>query len=144
MILFWIVLLPVLGGVAAWIAGRVKAALARWLSLAALGLDLVLVLGVWLGRFRDFAQGPPQRWVLELRWPWIARSLSHPSLALGGLAAAAAGAEPWEVLVNEHERDGLLTSEDMIQVMLAVAENPQRGAHWQPWLKRLAYKNSKL
>ena len=43
MILFWLVIIPVAAGVAAWAAGRLKGAWPRWISLAALGLDLAPV-----------------------------------------------------------------------------------------------------
>ena len=46
MILVWFIMLPLLGGVLAWYTGRRNADASRWISAAALSLDLVLVLVV--------------------------------------------------------------------------------------------------
>jgi NADH-quinone oxidoreductase subunit M len=86
MILFWLVFVPAIGGVAALAAGRVRAIWSRWISLSALGIDLILVLGVWLGRSHEFALGPSLRWVLEVRWAWIPRFGIGFHLALDGLS----------------------------------------------------------
>ena len=44
MILLWLILTPLIGGVLAGFTGRRNNALPRWLSLACLAIDLVLVL----------------------------------------------------------------------------------------------------
>lgn len=86
MIIFWLVFIPVVGGVAAWAAGRVRPTWARWISLGALSIDLVLVLGAWMRHFHDFAIGPSLRWVFEVRWAWIPRFGIGFHLALDGLS----------------------------------------------------------
>ena len=47
MILVWFILLPFLGGILSWYAGRRNTEASRWISAAALSLDLVLALVVW-------------------------------------------------------------------------------------------------
>jgi NADH-quinone oxidoreductase subunit M len=86
MMLFWLILVPVVGGAAAWAAGRVRKAWARWISLGALGLDLVLVVNAWLRHAQEFATGSSGRWVFELRWEWIPRFGIGFHLALDGLS----------------------------------------------------------
>ena len=47
MILLWLILTPLIGGVLAGFSGRRNNALSRWLSLVCLAIDLVLVLVLW-------------------------------------------------------------------------------------------------
>ncbi len=86
MILLWLLLIPVAGGLAAWAAGRRRPVSARWLSLAALGLDLILIIGLWVRRFHDFAISSSPRWVIELSRAWIPRFGIGFHLALDGLS----------------------------------------------------------
>ena len=56
MILLWLLLIPLLGGIMAWPAARLHPHLPRLISLAALAIDLVLALliprsGIWLASF---------------------------------------------------------------------------------------------
>ncbi len=86
MILFWLVIIPAAAGAAAWAAGRLKDVWARWISLAALGLDLALVVGLWVRRFSGLAIGPAARWLIDLNWTWIPRFGIGFHLALDGLS----------------------------------------------------------
>ncbi len=47
MILLWLIVILLVGGLLGWVAARVNPLLCRSISLAAVGLDFVLVLGVW-------------------------------------------------------------------------------------------------
>ena len=51
MILLWLILTPLIGGVLAGFSGRRNNALSRWLSLACLAIDLVLVLVLWATQY---------------------------------------------------------------------------------------------
>jgi NADH-quinone oxidoreductase subunit M len=70
--LVWLVAVLLAGGVLAWLLGRRAPSAARWVSLLALGIDLVL-----LALIRVRAPGVPldlvggDRWMAELAWPWI-------------------------------------------------------------------------
>ena len=44
-----LILVPLLAGFLAWIAGRWRPAASRWIALAAMAVDLVLVLALWAG-----------------------------------------------------------------------------------------------
>ena len=50
MILIWLIIIPLIGGLAAWILGNRNSALSRWLSLAALALDAVLLISLLVER----------------------------------------------------------------------------------------------
>jgi NADH-quinone oxidoreductase subunit M len=86
MILLWLLLIPAAGGLAAWAAGRRRPVRARWISLAALGIDLVLIIGLWVRRFHEFAVDPSPRWVIELSRAWIPRFGIGFHLAIDGLS----------------------------------------------------------
>ena len=76
MILFWIVIIPFAGGLLAWVAGsrgpygeRKNALLARWISLASLSADLILVLCLWLGK--PCAALPAGVWIADMNRSWL-------------------------------------------------------------------------
>ncbi|MFB6375576.1 MAG: NuoM family protein, partial [Bradymonadaceae bacterium] len=63
----FLVLLPLVGGLIAWGAGRVRPSAARGTSMAVLGIGLVVsVAWVWVR-----AAGPASGWMAEIQWPWI-------------------------------------------------------------------------
>jgi len=79
MILAWIILLPLFGGAAAWLAGRRSASAARAIALAAMAIDLALAASAWLGHAG--ASG----WFAEFQRPWLPHISVH--LGLDGLSA---------------------------------------------------------
>ncbi|MGD0231687.1 MAG: NADH-quinone oxidoreductase subunit M [Syntrophorhabdales bacterium] len=68
MILAAILFVPTLGGIAAWLAGFWSPRLPRWVSLAALVLDFILVVALWLASPGLAAKGA---WIASFRAPWI-------------------------------------------------------------------------
>ncbi|HUH66103.1 MAG TPA: NADH-quinone oxidoreductase subunit M [Syntrophales bacterium] len=81
MILFWIVFIPLAGGLLAWLAGtrgplagRKKDLSARFISLAALVLDTILVVFLFLGKPAGIAGGV---WLARVNWSWL------PALGIG-------------------------------------------------------------
>ena len=85
MILVWFIMLPLLGGVLAWYAGRRNAEACRWISAIALSLDLVLVLVVWYLYFDSAAAGPGA-WIIDFNRQWIPQLGIGFHLALDGLS----------------------------------------------------------
>ncbi len=82
MILFWLIAIPVIGGVAAWPAGRLGRGAARAMAIAALAADLALLATTLAGG----APIPPGTdWLLQLDWAWIPRFGMRFHLALDGL-----------------------------------------------------------
>lgn len=74
--------IPVAGGLLAWPGQRFGRDAPRWIALAALLLDGLLLLAVFGGR-ADLAQGS---WFSELRLPWIPRFGIEFHLAMDGLS----------------------------------------------------------
>ena len=80
MILLWLILIPLAGGLLAWLLGRRSPTTPRWVALGALGLEAALSLLLW-------AQGGAagDGWLAELRQPWIPQLGVSFFLALDGL-----------------------------------------------------------
>ncbi len=85
MILVWLIIIPLVGGLAAWTLGGKNATLSRWVSLAALGLDLVLLISFWSDLSSRDALGRGT-WLIELSRPWVPQLGIGIHLAMDGLS----------------------------------------------------------
>ncbi len=85
MILIWLIIIPLIGGLAAWFLGNRNAILARWISLAALALDVVLLISFWPNNAiqLDLTHGA---WLIEINKPWIPQLGISLHLAMDGLS----------------------------------------------------------
>ncbi len=79
MMLAWLILLPVVGAVAAWQGERAHRDAPRWISLMALLLELGLVLAIW-------TRAAPGPWLAEAYWRWIPKLGIAIRLDLDGLS----------------------------------------------------------
>ena len=82
MLLSWLIIIPLAGGILAWVAGsrgpyaeKGNAALCRWISLAALAAALVPVVWLWLEGHSVAAPGAS--WLARTNVPWL------PALGIG-------------------------------------------------------------
>lgn len=85
MILIWFILIPLMGGLLAWLFGRGNDRSARWISLIALVIDFILVLSL-LVKYPDrtgLINGP---WLAEVNLEWIPRLGIGFHLAMDGLS----------------------------------------------------------
>ncbi|HVS12737.1 MAG TPA: NADH-quinone oxidoreductase subunit M [Thermoanaerobaculia bacterium] len=80
MILVALFLVPLVGGLLAWLARDRHALFSRWISLAALAIDLVLALRLW---GRDAGEGG---WIALASWEWIPRLGIGLRLGVDGLS----------------------------------------------------------
>ena len=86
MSLLWLISVPFVGGVLAWLAGRYREELARWVALASAALGLLLALAIWVRNPVAPLPGGGERWLLEVGWDWIPRLGIRFQLALDGLS----------------------------------------------------------
>jgi NADH-quinone oxidoreductase subunit M len=86
MITVWFIVIPLAGGLAAWAAGRTSDRAARWISLAAMGLDLALALLVWAESPAHVEIVGGGAWLAQVRWPWIPELGASFHLAMDGLS----------------------------------------------------------
>jgi NADH-quinone oxidoreductase subunit M len=81
MMLPWLVLIPAIGGVLAWVGQRQGSRWPRWIALATLGLDFALALVPWVAP--DAATGV---WLADFNQPWIPQLGIRFHLGLDGLS----------------------------------------------------------
>lgn len=91
MILIWMILLPLLGGLTAWYAGRRNTAAARWVSLLALTAGLILVCVVWVENFGGMELHKQGVWLVEFQHEWIPLLGIGFHLAMDGISLLLAG-----------------------------------------------------
>ena len=86
MILLWLIVILLVGGLSAWAAGRWSASASRWISLIAVSADFVIGLLVWIRSAGHVDLLQQQAWLRELDWNWIPQFGIHFHLALDGLS----------------------------------------------------------
>jgi NADH-quinone oxidoreductase subunit M len=86
MILAWLIAVPALGGLLAWLVNRLSSRWTRWISLIAITLDLVLALYLWSRYFGQAALSTRGPWLVELNRPWIPQLGISFHLGLDGLS----------------------------------------------------------
>jgi NADH-quinone oxidoreductase subunit M len=90
MMLVWLILLPLLGGLLALLSGRRRPAWPRWIALVTMLIDLalILVLALRLSGMHPVAGVVPGAgpWLLQIDRPWIAPFGIHFHLGLDGLS----------------------------------------------------------
>ncbi len=86
MILGALIGILVLGGLLAWIGDQWGRVWPRWISLAALFIDLVLSLELWARNFQSVGLSGRGRWLSELRLEWVPRWGISFHLAMDGLS----------------------------------------------------------
>ena len=90
MILIWIIIIPLIGGLLAWTLGRGNSVRARWISLLFLAGDAVLAVYLWsrhAGR-AGLINGP---WLVDMKLPWIPQLGASIHLAMDGLSLVLVG-----------------------------------------------------
>ena len=82
MILIWLIVILLVGGILAGIAARWSPLLSRVISLTAIGVDFVLAAGIWIGA----ASGAQHTWIEEVDSNWVPSFGIHFHLAVDGLS----------------------------------------------------------
>lgn len=83
MVLTWLILIFVIGGVLAWIAGRWNTSAARWIALTASVVDFVLAVSLWL---QNPTAGISRALLFEQKLPWVPQFGISYHLAMDGLS----------------------------------------------------------
>jgi len=91
MTLTWLILVPLLGGLLAWLSGRLGDPLPRWVALAAVVAELGLVLGLWLSDLQPYPIDGRGAWLLEHLVDWIPALGIRYHLALDGISLVLLG-----------------------------------------------------
>ncbi len=86
MILVLLIIILLIGGLLAWLAGRVNNAWPRWISLIALVVDAALVLVFWSQHYSGIALTTHGPWLVEVQRVWIPQLGISFHLAMDGLS----------------------------------------------------------
>lgn len=86
MLLLWVPLVLLIGGVLAWLAEARGGNWPRWVTLAVLAADLSLVLTIWAQHHGAVAINGHGAWVAQLDLPWIASLGVRLHFGLDGLS----------------------------------------------------------
>jgi NADH-quinone oxidoreductase subunit M len=81
MILLWLILIPLIGGVLSLLVAKRSNQAVRWIAIVSLGLDLVLTIGLWNG-----ASGSGSPWLYEWDQAWIPQLGIRFHLAMDGMS----------------------------------------------------------
>ena len=90
MLLAWLVLIPLLGGLLCWQSDRLSNTVPRWIALLSMLLLFGLSLMLWTQGNYSLAGaiGDAPQWQMQLKLPWIERFGIHFQLGLDGLSLA--------------------------------------------------------
>lgn len=86
MILAWIILIPLAGGLLAWFSNRLNEKWPRWISLIALAVDFVLVLVLWLQHPDRVSLAMNNVWLVEMDREWIPQLGISFHLSMDGIS----------------------------------------------------------
>src|SRR3954471_9217680 len=86
MVLVWLILIPLLAGILAWIAARTSDRAPRWVCLLAMAADLAIAFSFWLTHPFQTAPSGVAQWSQEVNWEWIPQFGIRFHLALDGLS----------------------------------------------------------
>lgn len=86
MILTALILVPVIGGLLAWPSERWHRDLPRWIALAAMTLELILALLLWVQHAGAVGIALPGTWLAETTAAWVPRFGISFHLALDGMS----------------------------------------------------------
>jgi NADH-quinone oxidoreductase subunit M len=86
MILAGMIVWLILGGLAAWWAGRRDVMWSRWISLFVLAIHMLVLLVIWAQNAPGFSPSGQGTWLMEWNRPWIPQLGIRFHLALDGLS----------------------------------------------------------
>ncbi len=86
MILFFLVLWLMAGAFLAWLAGRWRPALSRWISIFFPAVQAIVLVVLWLQNSAPFGAVPAGRWWAEANQPWIPQLGAAFHFGLDGLS----------------------------------------------------------
>lgn len=86
MILVWLIVILLVAGILSWLTARWNTQFTRWISLAAVTLDLLLTLALWIQGGSTVAAGDTIVWLAEVDWNWVPRFGIHFHLGVDGLS----------------------------------------------------------
>jgi NADH-quinone oxidoreductase subunit M len=88
MIIVFIIIILLAGGLLSWLAGQKSKSLSRWIALIAAGIDFIIIIRFWIfnGDKANIGVGVNTSWLLDLQYNWIPQFGITFHLAMDGLS----------------------------------------------------------
>lgn len=86
MILLWLIIILMAGGIAAWAASKWNILLARWISLITTLLNFALTVYIWIQHSSGMTLTANAPWLMDFRWNWIPSFGISFHMALDGMS----------------------------------------------------------
>jgi NADH-quinone oxidoreductase subunit M len=86
MILVLLIVIPILGGLLAWILGERDHRIARWVSFTAIAIDLVIAIVLWFLYYSQINFLEKGNWFLQYQWQWIPQLGISFQVAIDGIS----------------------------------------------------------
>ena len=83
MILLWLIILLMGGGILAWIAARWNVLISKWISLIAMLTSFAITLSIWWQADLSYQA---DNWIIQVSYPWIPSFGIGFTVALDGLS----------------------------------------------------------
>ena len=86
MILVWLIIILMVGGLLAWISAKWNKVFARWISLLALVIDFIIIISMWFGYSGQIQITEKPSWFVQFSARWIPQFGISFHLAMDGLS----------------------------------------------------------
>jgi len=86
MILAWLIIILMAGGLLAWLLDKWNSIICRWVSLLTLIIDFIIVIYIWISNPGNITLSAKPDWMIELNTSWIPEFGINFHLALDGLS----------------------------------------------------------
>ncbi|HEY3379351.1 MAG TPA: NADH-quinone oxidoreductase subunit M, partial [Armatimonadota bacterium] len=86
MILAWLIIIPLLGGLLSWLVERWSVRLTRWVALIAVLGDFLLAVWLWARHWGDVPLTAQGAWMVDFTLPWIPQIGASFHLGLDGIS----------------------------------------------------------
>lgn len=86
MILIYLIIILMIGGLISWVVGKRNPLLCRWISLLAVLTDLVIISVYWISVYNQVEITPKQTWLLDIQKQWIPQFGITFHFAIDGLS----------------------------------------------------------
>lgn len=86
MILAWLIIILMIGGLLAWFVAKWSSSACRWISLITLIIDFVIIIFIWISYSANISISRAHVWLIELNTEWIPKFGINFHLALDGLS----------------------------------------------------------
>lgn len=86
MILAWLIIIMMVGGLLAWFVSTWNTLLCRWISLITLIIDFIIIITIWISNPGNIEISQTSKWLIEFNVNWIPHFEINFHLALDGLS----------------------------------------------------------